>query len=142
MKIPLNIIVSFCLLAFIRESAYGQNVISGQVNDIASSPVFGARVTLFNISQSYFQEARTNSNGIYMFSNVPAGDYFLGVAKINKEYVEESISVLTDLLKDFTLEAESNPGDWPRTLTGNPWRGACEAVPPRARGADAGREGP
>ena len=102
----------FVLLLFVSTNAYCQNTVSGQVNNTALAAVPGARVTLFNVAQTYFQEERTNATGRYTFSNIPAGNYLLGVEKINKEYVEQLISVTTNFAVNITLSNETQPGIW------------------------------
>ncbi len=108
---PIWISLLLSLFASLCGQAWGQNLISGQIKDVFDVSVSGARITLFNASQSYFQEERTNSTGTFSFSNAPDGTYFLGVEKIGKEYLEEQITVPVESL-DITLEEETNPGSW------------------------------
>ena len=95
------------------------SVVSGQVADISSgNPVAGARVTLFTPSLQFFREARTTTNGVFVFNTVGLGDYRVGVAALDYEYQETtaSVSELTAQV-NFTLRPETNAGRW--TIVGN-----------------------
>jgi hypothetical protein len=83
----------------------------GAVRD-GAGPVAGARVTLFAPDLSVFCETRTDSDGGYGLE-APAGEYRLGVAKRDYEYIEEAALVAAEpLRRDFTLAPEQNPGRW------------------------------
>jgi hypothetical protein len=115
MKIVLSKPLSLILIAvfsLMNTGLQSQNTISGQVTDTTLAVVPGARVTLFNTSQTYFQEERTGTTGTYSFVNVPAGNYFLGVAKLNKEYVQQAITVSTNVTVDIMLHDETQAGIW------------------------------
>ncbi len=104
------IIISLLSLMSIKASC--QNTVSGQVRDSVSVSIAGARITLFNATQTYFQEERTDVNGAYSFTNVPAGTYSLGVEKINKDYVEQQVTVSSNRRVNATLYTETHPGVW------------------------------
>ncbi|HNT79592.1 MAG TPA: DUF1929 domain-containing protein [Bacteroidia bacterium] len=89
-----------------------QFTVSGQISDTIGIPVPEARITLFDSSQTYFQEERTDAAGVYLFSNVPSGNYFLGIEKLNKEYIEQSISVSANFTLNTTLYTETEQGIW------------------------------
>lgn len=105
------IVLLLSIFPLIRAELQGQNQVFGEVKDISSVALPGARITLFNGLQSYFQEERTNLAGAFSFSNIPDGTYFLGVEKIGKDYLEQQITLPVDSL-NITLQAESNPGSW------------------------------
>jgi len=52
------------------------------------------------------------STGAYSFTNVPAGTYSLGVEKINKDYVEQQVTVSSNRRVNATLYTETHPGVW------------------------------
>ena len=54
-----------------------KGMITGQTQIIS-----GARVTLFNSDTTYFIEERSDDFGMFYFSNVSAGAYKIGVAKM------------------------------------------------------------
>lgn len=77
-------------------------------------PVANARVTLFAPSPFYFTEARTDSDGSYVLSSIPTGNYLLGVSARGFEYQEQSQTVTagSNDVQDFGLGAESHVGQW------------------------------
>ncbi len=110
MKSLFSLLSLFLFATFFGETL-GQTLVTGEVKDLAAVSIQGARITLFNAEQSYFQEERTDPTGAFSFSNIPAGTYFLGAEKIGKEYLEQQITVPVGSL-NITLEDETNPGTW------------------------------
>ena len=100
------------LLLLLSHGVFSQNILSGLITDEMVIPIPGARVTMFNATQTFFQEERTNTMGAYLFSNIPSGTYFLGVEKISKEYTEQPITVSSNIAIDVTLNNEIQPGKW------------------------------
>ncbi|HKR05298.1 MAG TPA: T9SS type A sorting domain-containing protein [Bacteroidia bacterium] len=99
-------------LIFSSKNAYSQFPAFGQVNDISTIGIPGARITLFDSSLTYFREIRTDATGAFSISNVPAGNYLLGAEKINKDYVQQSIVVPMSVPVTITLYDEIQPGQW------------------------------
>jgi Galactose oxidase-like, Early set domain/Secretion system C-terminal sorting domain len=102
------------LLVFIvfSISTYAQFSISGNVTN-GSNPVQWARITLFDDAVVFFAEARTDTMGNFMFSDIPQGTYKIGATALELEYIEESISISSDVDNlVFTLGAESHEGEW------------------------------
>ena len=93
--------------------------VAGQVADISSgNPIAGARVTLFTPGLQIFREARTTTNGVFVFNTVGLGDYRVGVAARDYEYQETTASVSELMAQvNFTLRPETNAGRW--TIVGN-----------------------
>ena len=83
--ILLNLVLSFCI-------ANAQINLAGKISSNGQN-INGARVTLFNSDTTYFNEDRTNSIGEYLFSNIESGEYKIGVAKSNYNYIESNIIV-------------------------------------------------
>ncbi|WP_369808607.1 carboxypeptidase-like regulatory domain-containing protein, partial [Oleiphilus sp. HI0132] len=52
--------------------------LSGVVNG-EGSPVGGAEVAIYNSQKQYLSSVATSSDGAYLFENMSAGDYFIGV---------------------------------------------------------------
>ena len=107
------LIVVFSILnILVKQNAICQNTVSGQVTDVNVVAVSGARITLFDSALTYFQEDRTDAVGAYTFSNVPSGNYLLGVEKIGKEYVEQAIPIFANATANVMLNPETQPGIW------------------------------
>lgn len=93
-------------------------VSGGVVEGLASTPVENARVTLFSADLQYFRETRTRSDGTFEFQYVGSGSYLLGVAALNYNYQERSITVVDSSVTNlFVLTRETNGGRW--TIVGN-----------------------
>lgn len=105
------IVLLLSLITPICGMIWGQNLVIGQVSDVSAVPIHAARITLFNTSQSYFEEERTDPTGAFSFSNIPDGIYSLGVEKLGKEYSEQQITVPAGNF-NITLEIETNQGNW------------------------------
>lgn len=90
----------------------GQYTLAGKViND--TQEIRDARVTLFNADTSYFEEIRSSNTGEYSFTNIVTGNYKIGVAKSNYNYVESSITVNSSIQDyNFTLQKETEKGKW------------------------------
>ena len=84
MKRPtIGVCILFALLAYlvppasISQSSYGS--INGTVRDASAAVVPGAQVTLTNVETGVKTVRETNANGVFVFINVPPGNYSLGV---------------------------------------------------------------
>lgn len=111
MRKSILIILSLTLFGSLYDKIYSQNLVAGQVNDLSSLPIQGARITLFNASQAFFQEERTDEAGVFSVSNIPDGSYYLGVERIGKEYSEQQITLPIGII-NVTLVDETNQGNW------------------------------
>lgn len=89
-----------------------QYSISGKITE-QTQPISGARMTLFNSDTSYFKEGRSDSNGMFLFSNLPAGSFTIGVAQSNYNYNESNI-IIDASIQNFnvTLDRETEKGKW------------------------------
>src|SRR5262249_37481980 len=76
-------------------------------------PYPNARVTLFTPQLGFFQEVRTDADGVYRFGDVPNGTYQLGVAGRGYEYQEVSVTLKDSTAVEwFALDPETQPGRW------------------------------
>jgi hypothetical protein len=114
---PRYIYIIFSIIfTFSFHQAKSQNIVKGEISDSMMAVIKGARITLFTSNLSWFKEQRTDSSGRFEFSEVPQGEYLLGIAKQGKEYVELAITV--PLLEPIfvILVDETNPGIWETVL--------------------------
>ena len=102
----------FFLLMLNTKNAFSQYPAFGQVNDISSVGISGARITLFDTSLTYFREIRTDVTGAFTIPNVPGGNYLLGVEKINKDYVQQPITIPMSVPVTIALNDETQQGQW------------------------------
>lgn len=102
----------FLWLFFWGNILLAQYTITGKIANSIQA-VEGARVTLFNSDTTYFLEKRSTNMGLYIFSNIPTGNYKIGVAKPDYNYKESNILVNEneDNL-NFVLESETEKGKW------------------------------
>jgi len=107
--IPPGLAAAPAFAAVMAQAAAGQVI--GVVRD-GAGPVAGARVTLFAPDLSLFREVRTGGDGGYALE-APPGEYRLGVAKREYEYIEEPAVIGAEpLRRDFALAPEEHPGRW------------------------------
>lgn len=105
----LRIAVTFFSLCGLVDAA----TVSGTVRRTDSSPIPGARVTLFTPDLSSFRESRTAPDGSYAFGGTPAGNYRVGAAALDFEYREGAVDVAgADVSADFVLGPDVHPGRW------------------------------
>ncbi len=112
MKAIYKITVFLLVFGISISKSNSQNIVSGQVLDLQLIEIQQARITLFNSTFAIFEEERTDINGFFEFSDVPPGDYLLGIAKKSKEYMELSITIPLSEAMSITLVEESNVGLW------------------------------
>ncbi|MHC4513495.1 MAG: galactose oxidase-like domain-containing protein [Planctomycetota bacterium] len=76
-----------------------------------TTPVPGARVTLFAPNLSLFLETRTDTSGNFKLDGVPLGTWRLGIAARDHGYVESAIVVKQSMsLPAVDLSPEKHPG--------------------------------
>lgn len=100
------------LIVIFYLTASGQYSVNGLVVDNSSIPISGARITLFDSSLTYFAEKRSDNSGLFIFNNIPAGNYSLGVEKLTKEYLQQSVTVPMSNQLNITLQNEMQTGVW------------------------------
>jgi Carboxypeptidase regulatory-like domain/TonB-dependent Receptor Plug Domain len=99
-----TLILSFTSVAFGQS---GAGSITGTVKDSNGAAVAGAIVTIVNPAKSIAQTATANEDGIFVFPQLPPGDYTISVEKVGFKKVEKSNVVLSTADKlnagDFVL---------------------------------------
>ena len=79
----------------------GGVIVDGDVLTGGALPVENARVTLFTPSLEFFREDRTDAAGHWQLEDIPPGNYQLGVAARDLEYVERPVEVTPEDLDEF-----------------------------------------
>jgi hypothetical protein len=103
--LPIYLILSCNILV-------AQYSISGKITEQTQS-ISGARMTLFSNDTTYFLEGRSDSNGMFLFSNVPAGTYTIGVSHSKFNYNESNIIIDASIQNfNFALDRETEKGKW------------------------------
>ncbi len=112
MRLRQIIIVVFISVLFIR-AGHAQSpdgTISGTVYDSLGKVIAGADVTVVNDATRVQSNTKTNSDGVYVLPNLPAGSYRLQVAKLGfKTLIKPDIilNVQDALAINFTLPVGS-----------------------------------
>lgn len=90
--------------------------VSGTVQrgEAPAIPIVNARVTLFEPTLQFFQETRTDTQGVFSFTNLPIVDVWrLGACSLGREYIEIQAVIEGDSFEHtFLLGPETNPGQW------------------------------
>ncbi|MDQ3013383.1 MAG: Plug and carboxypeptidase regulatory-like domain-containing protein, partial [Acidobacteriota bacterium] len=98
------------VIALLASCSFGQSAgsISGTVKDSNDAAIADAAITVINPAKSISQTANTNSDGIFVFPQLPPGAYTISVQKAGFKKVEKSNVILStgDRLNagDFVLE--------------------------------------
>jgi len=93
-------------------TAFAQTL-TGTVTDPGGSPVADARVTIFLVDTSKFQETRTDANGGYLFENLDPNYFMFGVAKPGFAYFENTTTgIVGTVVHNAQLAPETEPGKW------------------------------
>ncbi len=93
----------------------GKGVIRGLVIDSAVSPVADAKVTVSNAQL----ETTTSAEGLFLFSDVTPGTYFIQVSKPGWTSIQQSATVVADVAKPeiLRIQIDQVPGSEPRAVT-------------------------
>lgn len=111
---PLALIVGVGCLVVPVSKAVGVEV-TGIVREAAGPqpPIADARMTLFDPALTSFWEVRTDGQGQYSFTGIPAGTYQLGASAPALAYIENAVVVAGGpLVADVLLPAETETGSW------------------------------
>src|SRR5882762_8200226 len=101
------------LLAFLPGLCLAQNesaTLSGRVSDPTSAAVVGAEVVLINVDTNVEQRTRTNSAGLYVFTNVHPGTYRIAAGSSGfKTLIKENLTlhVQDEIAENFSLSLGS-----------------------------------
>jgi hypothetical protein len=95
------------LTTLVAQTQFG--TVAGRVTDPTQAVVPDAKVTLTNLATNVARSATTSAEGLYLFGNVPAGEYNLAVEKQGFRKIEQraTLEVAQRLGMDFTLEVGS-----------------------------------
>jgi hypothetical protein len=84
------------LLAVVAASGAVLATVRGVVHDPQHRPIAGATVTLHAATSDFVVEQKTNTDGEFSFSAVPAGDYFVSAAQSGFDTAKQSITVASN----------------------------------------------
>ena len=85
------------LLPFLIPSLKGMSqfyIIGSVADSVTGLPIPNSRVTLFNSDTTFFREVRTVAAGNFVFNNIPANTYSIGVAYVGEEYRQINLNLL------------------------------------------------
>ncbi len=94
-------------LLFCGASVLAQNTLSGIVSDPENNPIQSASVFIPEIQKG----TTTDSNGKYIFSNLPRGTFTVGFAAATYISSEHVIAVTADTILNVTLELNAHQMD-------------------------------
>jgi len=88
--------IAACLLSLPLAMAAVLAAVRGVVHDPQHRPIAGATVTLHAANSDFVEEEKTNTDGEFSFSAVPAGDYFITAAQPGFDTAKQSITVASN----------------------------------------------
>jgi Carboxypeptidase regulatory-like domain len=77
------VMIGFCLALPARAQQSATAGLSGRVTDPAGAVIVGAQAMIEQFGTGFRREITTNSEGIYVFTNLPAGEYVLTIKAAN-----------------------------------------------------------
>jgi hypothetical protein len=77
------VIIAFCLTPPVRAQQSATANLSGRVTDPAGAVIVGAQVVIEQSAIGFRREITTNSEGIYVFTSLPAGEYAVTIKATN-----------------------------------------------------------
>lgn len=92
--------------------------ITGTVSDPSGASVADAQVTLVNAATQFTRVVTTNSNGEYVASSIPTGEYSISVLKPGFEKLVRSGAILT-AASTLTIDLQLAVGSQTRTVSVN-----------------------
>ena len=87
------------IMIFISSTYFSQISISGKIIDQNGEPLIGATVFLKENGKG----TSTNIDGLYEIKNIESGDYTIIYSAVGYKNLEESISLISDFVKDVSL---------------------------------------
>src|ERR1700730_18929158 len=81
--------------------------VSGTVTDASNAAVAGAKISVINVNTGARRTVETDSNGFYLVTNLPTGNYSIEVGKEGfKTRSQKALTMVADghLTADFQLE--------------------------------------
>jgi hypothetical protein len=90
----------------------GPPAVAGTVTDDRGRPVPGARVTVFDEALTVFREVRTDADGRWAVTDVPAVELRVGASADGREYRESAVIVGGPTVVDAALGPDTHAGRW------------------------------
>jgi hypothetical protein len=91
-----RVFIAACLLSLPLAMAAVLATVRGVVHDPQHRPIAGSTVTLHAATSDFVEEEKTNTDGEFSFSAVPAGDYFVTAAQPGFATAKQSITVASN----------------------------------------------
>ena len=91
-----RVFIAACSLSLPLAMAAVLAAVRGVVHDPQHRPIAGATVTLHAANSDFVDEEKTNTDGEFSFSAVPAGDYFIAAAQPGFDTAKQSITVASN----------------------------------------------
>ncbi|HXP11223.1 MAG TPA: carboxypeptidase-like regulatory domain-containing protein, partial [Acidobacteriaceae bacterium] len=93
---PCRVFIATCLLSLSFAMAAVLASVRGVVHDPQHRPIADATVTLHAANSDFVEEGKTNTDGEFSFSAVPAGDYFITAGQSGFDTARQSITVASN----------------------------------------------
>lgn len=77
------VMIMFCLVLPVRAQQSATASLSGRVTDPVGAVIVSARVVIEQSSTGFRREIATNSEGIYVITSIPAGEYAVTIKAVN-----------------------------------------------------------
>jgi hypothetical protein len=77
------VMIALCLVLPARAQQSATASLSGRVTDPSGAVIVGAQVVIEQSATGFRREITTNSEGIYVFTSVPAGEYAVTIKAAN-----------------------------------------------------------
>lgn len=103
-RLPCRVLIAACLLSLSFAMAAVLAAVRGVVHDPQHRPIAGASVTLHAANSDFAEEEKTNTDGEFSFSAIPAGDYFVTAAQPGFDTAKQSITVASNTSPVLHLE--------------------------------------
>ena len=99
-----RVFIAACLLSLSFAMAAVLAAVRGVVHDPQHRPIAGASVTLHAANSDFVEEEKTNTDGEFSFTAVPAGDYFITAGQSGFDTARQSITVASNTSPVLHLE--------------------------------------
>lgn len=120
MRATLRSLTAFCLLCFVAGSAFAQfaqrGSISGFVFDTSGAIIQNAQVTLLDVEHNQAQQAASDSQGHFEFTNLSAGQYQLTAASQGFE-TARSEAITVNIGQGTRYDFKLRPGAASQSIT-------------------------
>ena len=128
-----RVFIAACSLSLPLAMAAVLAAVRGVVHDPQHRPIAGATVTLHAANSDFVEEEKTNTDGEFSFSAVPAGDYFITAAQPGFDTAKQSITVASNTSPVLHLELSVASVQQSVTVDTNTSKFEMAAIPSFAR---------